>query len=178
MIWHAPESIALKKLVVVVSVDGCVPAWSGPYDPYDVPDSLLFTITPVDRPRSVNVNYLFGKNVRFGLAILDANNSSFAQGSVPEDVFRSTQVFALLDPNPFEMLESPAQMGFVLEPERGFPWQLRIEDATGGVRTSTTLHQLFVRVSLAYTGPEERPEPMWAHLLKGLLTEPRNREQA
>ena len=138
VVWHVPESIARKKLVVVVSIEGCFPAWNGPYDPYDVPDSLLFMITPVDGPHVVSVSYLLGKDVRFGIGIFDANNSSFAQESDPEDVFRRAELSVFSNPVPFEILdESLAQTGFLVE-TTGFPWQLRVDDVTGGVRTSDT----------------------------------------
>ena len=174
VVWHVPGSIARKKLVVVLSIEGCLPAWNGPYDPYDVPDSLIFTITPVDGPHVVSVSYLLGKDVRFGIGIFDANNSSFAQESDPEDVFRRAELSVFSNPVPFEILdESLAQTGFLVE-TTGFPWQLRVDDVTGGVRTSDTRNRLFVELSLAYTGAQERPEPMWAHMLKELSAKLRN----
>ena len=178
VVWHVPESIARKKLVVVVSVEGCLPAWKGPYDPYDVPDSLIFTITPVDRPHHVSASHLLGKDVRFGIGILDGNDSNFAPGSVPEEVFQRAELSVFSNPVPFEIFdESLAQTGFQVE-KPGFPWQLGVDDVTGGVRTSGTRDRLFVELSLAYTGiQEERPEPIWARVLMDLSAELRTREQ-
>ena len=93
-------------------------------------------------------------------------------------MFRRAELSVFSNPVPFEIFdESLAQTGFVVE-RMGFPWQLRVDDVTGGVRTSGTRNRLFVELSLAYTGiQEERPEPIWAHMLMDLRAELRTREQ-